>query len=169
MVDSTGTRTTTSSVIVERHGLRPLRRELGQRRSDAPCDQHLPVLEEQVVMRGVVEQAQPSANRGREVEDGQRGRALVEAIAVAASIKAQQTADQQPVGPLVGDHQHRAVAVRQHDAPDHWQGTREDLDAGLSPRRCHLVCHSKASLYRRPPSVGKHCYNGRAGQRQIRF
>jgi hypothetical protein len=122
-----------------------------------------------VVVRGVVEQAQRSANRGREVEDRQCGRALVEAVAVAAGIEARQTADQQPVGPLVGDHQHRAVAVRQHGSPHHGQGTREDLDAGLSPRRCHLVCHSKASLHRRPPSVGKHCYNGRAGQRQIRF
>ena len=54
-----------------------------------------------LVVGDIVEDAQARADDACEVKDGQGSRALVEAVAVAAGVEAEQAADQQAIGALV--------------------------------------------------------------------
>jgi len=75
----------------------------------------------------IVEEAKARAHLAHEVEDVQGRRTSIEAIPLAAHIEAQQTADQQPVVPLVQHHRHTPMSMRLHNPANDRQHAIEDL------------------------------------------
>lgn len=82
-------------------------------------------------MRDIVEEAQSGPYFAHEVENVQRGRALVEAVAVASHIETEQAADQQSVRTFVRYDQDTTMAMCLDDAPDNRQGSVQDIQTWL--------------------------------------
>ena len=87
------------------------------------------------VVRRVVEEHQAGPDGVAEVEDVQAGRALVEAIAVAARVEAEQAADQQADRRLVRHHRDVGARMGDHDLADHRQRPRQHVQAGFAAFR----------------------------------
>ena len=84
------------------------------------------------VVRDVVEQHQPGAHRIAEVEDVEAGGRLVEAVAVAAGVEAEQARQQQAQRGLVRHHDDPLAGVGDDDLADHRQRAGQHRDAGLA-------------------------------------
>ena len=69
-----------------------------------------------------------------EVEDVEARRRLIEPVAIAARVEAEQAAEQQPQRRLVRDDQHRSPACRRRFADD-GEGAGQDGEAGLAALR----------------------------------
>ena len=80
-------------------------------------------------MRYVVEEHQAGAHGVFEIKDIEAGRCLVQPVAVAARVEAQQAADDKPKCGLVRNHQHVFILVVNHDLTDDRQSTRQYADA----------------------------------------
>src|SRR5256885_11761724 len=68
-----------------------------------------------LVVRGVVEERELRAFGRREFEDVETGQVLLQAIAITARVHAHHRRDEQPVGRLVRDDQHRLPGMIGHD------------------------------------------------------
>lgn len=88
-----------------------------------------------VVVRNVVEQVQAGTYGAREVEDAQRCRTLLEAVTISPHVEAQQAADQQSVGPLVGYQHDRSLPMPLDDRAQCGQCAVEYIDTGFSTQR----------------------------------
>jgi len=86
-------------------------------------------------MRCVVEQHKPSPHGILEVNDIQARRRLVEAIAIAACVEAEEAAEQQPQRRLVGDHQQVRSRVQRDEFANHRQCSGEHRHARLAASR----------------------------------
>jgi hypothetical protein len=70
-----------------------------------------------------------------EVEGVQAGGCLVEPVAVAPRVEAEQAADHQPDGRLVRDDHHVLAGVPLDDATDDRQGAGQDVEPALTALR----------------------------------
>ena len=85
------------------------------------------------VVEDVVEQHQPRPHRILEVQHVETGRRLVQPIAIAPCIEAQQAADHQADRRLVRHHQDVLPFVRFDEAAHDGQRARHDVHAALAP------------------------------------
>ena len=70
------------------------------------------------VVRDVVKKHQPGTHRVFEIEDVEAGGCLVEPVAVAARVEAQQAADDEPKRSLVRNYQHIFIFMVDHHLTD---------------------------------------------------
>ena len=90
-------------------------------------------------MRGVVEQRQACADCILEVNDVQRGRILIQSIAIAARIESNERAEQQADSRFVGDNENVLGRVLPHDLHQHRQGASRHREPALSSHRRERV------------------------------
>ena len=80
-------------------------------------------------MGNVVEQHQPRAHRPGEIQDVERRRRLIEAIAIPARIEAKKARDDQPDCRFVRNHENGVARMRDDDFPDDRERPRDHLNA----------------------------------------
>ncbi len=88
-----------------------------------------------LVVGGVVEEREPGAGGVAEIDDVKRGGALVEVVAVAARVEAEEGAEQEADGGFVGDDEDAVVRVGADDFHERRQGAGGDGEAALAAAR----------------------------------
>src|SRR5205809_3987808 len=96
-------------------------------------------LRHRVVVRRIVEQREPRVREVLEIDDVQRARALIEAVAVLARVESEERAEEEADGRLVRDDQDPLVAVLLDDVQQRWERARRDLQAALAVARRERV------------------------------
>jgi hypothetical protein len=84
---------------------------------------------------GRIPSHQRDTDRVTEIEDVEARGRLVESIAIAPGIEAEQAAEENPDRRLVRHHEHALAGVARDDLPDHGQCPREHGHAGLAALR----------------------------------